>query len=93
MAAVLVLLAATPALAGEDQRYYEANRSQFISYEQAARIAVGHIGDGTAVEVDFDHEEHQGSYFEVDVRAADGREYDVKIDARTGKVWSSKLDD
>ncbi|UOP04336.2 PepSY domain-containing protein [Conchiformibius kuhniae] len=84
--------AAAPSFAGDDERYYEQNRAQFITYEKAAQTAVAHVGGGVATDVDFEHSVRKGTYFEVEVRGKDGREYDVKIDAKTGKVLSSKID-
>ncbi|MDO4777067.1 MAG: PepSY domain-containing protein [Cardiobacteriaceae bacterium] len=82
---------ATPALADDDYRYYEQNRSQYISHDQAAEAALKAVGkNGRVMEVEFDHDWH-GDHFDVEV-LAEGREYDVIVDAKTGKVLSSRLD-
>lgn len=58
-----------------------------ISSQQATSTATNYVGGGTVTDVDF-----KGSYYEVDVRKADGQKHEVKINAQTGKVISSKLD-
>lgn len=94
---VLIALAlaagfSAPAFAGDDYRYYEKNRSQFISHERAAEIAQEAVGGGRAIDVEFDRD-FSGDHFEVEVIAADGRDYDVVIDAKSGKVLSKRIDD
>ena len=81
---------ATPALAGEDERYYEQNRSQYISHERAAQIAAEHVG-GRAGEVDFEYSRLRGAYFEVEVHTSNG-EHEVDIDAKTGRVLKVERD-
>jgi len=54
-------------------------------------VAIG-IFVNQVTSVEFDHEARD-DHFDVDVRTADGREYDVKIDARSGKVRYVKRDD
>ena len=84
--------ASAPALADDDDAYYARHRKQFISHERAAQIARQVVKGGRVTSVEFDHEARD-DHFDVDVRAADGREYDVKIDARSGKVRYVKRDD
>lgn len=80
-----------PALADDDYRYYEQNRSQFISHERAAEIANEAVGGGRVTDVEFDRD-YSGDHFEVEVIGKDGREYDVIIDAKSGKVLSKRID-
>lgn len=82
-----------PALADGDHLHYEQNRAKYITHEKAAKIAVAHVGGGEAVEVEFDRSRYKPDHFDVEVRAKDFRKYDVEVDAKTGKVISSKLDD
>ncbi|MDO4998260.1 MAG: PepSY domain-containing protein [Neisseria sp.] len=89
--AAATLLAATPAFAGDDYRYYEQNRANFITHDAAAQKAVAAVGGGQAEDVEFDRDSRYGDVFEVDVRTTNGK-YDVKIDAKTGAVVKKKLD-
>lgn len=85
-----LMAASVPAFADNDELHYQQNRSQYISYEQAAKIAADKVG-GRAGKVDFEYSRTKGAYFEVDVMGRDG-EYDVIIDAKTGRVISSQRD-
>ncbi|OAM34407.1 peptidase [Eikenella sp. NML96-A-049] len=91
----LTLLAAlftAPAFADGNQLHYEHNRQSYISYDRAAQIAVSKVGGGQATEVEFDRSRTKPDHFDVDVRLPDGRKYEVEIDAQTGNVLSSHLD-
>lgn len=68
----------------------KARAGQRISARQAASIAARHHR-GRAVKVELDRERGRLVY-EVDV-VSGRREYDVKVDAYTGRIISSKLDD
>ncbi|MDO4998324.1 MAG: PepSY domain-containing protein [Neisseria sp.] len=59
-----------------------------VSGSQAAQVASQHIPNGVATDVDFDYDQHTGSRYEVDVRA-DGKQYEVLVDAKTGEVLAS----
>ena len=83
-------LATAPARADDDQRYYEQHRSDFITFDKAAEIATQAVA-GTVTEVEFGHDYHS-DHFDVEVRSNDGNKYDVKIDAKTGKVLSQHID-
>ena len=89
--AVGLLAVSAPALADEDDRHYLQNQSRYISYEQAAKIAAGKIPGGRVGEVDFEYSHIGGARFEVEVYGQDG-EYDVILDAKTGKVLSVQRD-
>lgn len=91
--AVLMSAVATPALADNDQLYYEQHRNQFISYEQAGDAALKAVGKGTIVDIEFEHKRSLGDFFDVEVRTPDARKYDVRIDAKTGRVVYSHIDD
>lgn len=90
--AATAFAAAAPAFADNDYLYYEKNRSQFISHEKAAQIAVEAIGSGEATDVEFEHGYTGDDHFDVEVRKG-YQEFDVKIDARTGKVLYKRRDD
>ena len=62
-----------------------------ISLEQAIAIAEKHISGGKVKDVELDYEWGRMVY-EMEVMAPGWREYDVVIDATTGKVLSSRLD-
>ena len=91
--AATLIAAALPASAGADRQYYEHNRGNYITREKAAQIASNKVGGGTAVEVEFDRSRSKPDHFDVEIRKADGRKYDVEVNARTGEVLSSRLDD
>ncbi len=82
-----------PALADGDYLHYEKNRASYITHEKAAQIAVAKVGGGQATNVEFDRSRNKPDHFDVDVRMANGQKYEVKVDAKTGAVLSSHLDD
>ena len=84
---------AAPALADGDYLHYEQNRASYITHEKAAQIAVAKVGGGQATDVEFDRSRNKPDHFDVDVRMANGQKYEVKVDAKTGAVLSSHLDD
>ena len=51
------------------------------------------VGGGQATEVEFDRSRNKPDHFDVDVRTANGQKYEVEVNAKTGAVISSKLDD
>lgn len=61
----------------------------FISSEEAARIAIDAAGGGTVKESELDKEDSEYD-FEIDY---DGREYEVEINAVTGEVLDVEQDD
>lgn len=91
LAAALMMAVSAPAMADNDEYYYQQNRSKFISYEQAAQAARASVKGGRVQDVEFEHG-YRGSYFEVEVLGANGG-YDVVVDAETGKVLSVRRDD
>ena len=91
--AATLIAAALPASAGSDRQYYEHNRGNYITRETAAQFASHKVGGGIAVDVDFDTTRSKPDHFDVEIRKADGRQYEVEVHARTGEVLSSRLDD
>lgn len=64
--------------------------ASIISTSRAMRIALNRVGGGYVVDIERDWE--NGRYvYDVEVRKH-GREYDVRINARTGRVIFSRLD-
>lgn len=92
LVAGMVALSATPALADGDRWYYEQNKAQFISYEQAGAAALKAVGGGVIKEIEFEHKRALGDFFDVEVIAPNGLEYDVRIDAKTGRKIYVHLD-
>ena len=90
LAAALMAAVSAPAIADNDEYYYQQNSSKFISYEQAAQAAKASVKGGRVQDVEFEHG-YRGAYFEVEVLGAAG-EYDVVVDAKSGKVLSVRRD-
>ncbi|MDO5679112.1 MAG: PepSY domain-containing protein [Pelistega sp.] len=63
-----------------------------ISKERAVSIAERQVKGGRATDVDFERDDGR-SYYEIDVRGSNKRIYEIKVDANSGKVISSKVDD
>ncbi|MDO5058709.1 MAG: PepSY domain-containing protein [Neisseria sp.] len=89
--AASVLFTSAPAFADSDMRYYKQHRSELITHEQAAKAALASVGGGHIEEVDFEYERGK-ALIEVEI-LKDGDEWDVVVDAKTGKVLSKRLDD
>lgn len=85
-----LMAVSTTARADEDERHYQQHSGQYISQEQAAKIAADKVG-GRAGEVDFEYSRHRGAYFEVEVFNEQG-EHEVKVDAKSGNVLSATRD-
>ncbi|MDO4222626.1 MAG: PepSY domain-containing protein [Acinetobacter sp.] len=62
-----------------------------ISAQQAASIAAKQVG-GKVTDVDYERRSVGASYYDVEVRKSNGQKYDVRVNAKTGKVMSSRLD-
>ncbi|MBO1003328.1 PepSY domain-containing protein [Pseudogracilibacillus auburnensis] len=62
-----------------------------VTKEEATKIALEEV-PGTVKEMELDDEDHL-FVFEFEILSKDGKEYDVKIDAQTGKVMKVELDD
>lgn len=62
-----------------------------ISREKAAEIAQKAVG-GIVTDVDFESSHTGKHYYDVEVKKGN-QEYDVRIDANTGKVLRQRLDD
>ncbi len=75
-------LAWSPAADAKGKRIGEAAAAR------AARAVVG----GRVVDVDYEHRSHGRSYYQVEIKR-DGQEYKVIVDAKTGRVLSTRRDD
>ena len=79
---------------GECQYYPPKNSPQnqsFITKAQAAKIAAEAVGGGFVKDIDFERG-FTGTYYEIEVLDNKGREYEVNVDAKTGKVLSKRRD-
>lgn len=90
-----VLLGTTSAWADDDDyrpRHNQAqNKGNYISGQKAGQIARARVKNSHVKKVEFDHDDRYGAVYEVEL-VAGGAEYDVKINARTGKVIYVKRD-
>ncbi len=62
-----------------------------ITGMRAAR-AKTRVGGGKVDNVDFERSSHHGAYYEIDIENRKG-EYEVRVNAKTGKVISVHRDD
>ena len=101
--ALSALLLAAPAAADNDwdDGYHHSHKAKksgkksrqrqgFISPDQARRAALARVG-GRVKDVDFDYDDGYPHY-DVEI-VKNGREYNVKVDARSGRVRSARRDD
>ena len=64
----------------------------YIGGQRAAAIAKAKVGGGKIDDIDLEHSRRYGAYYEVDVDNCRG-EYEVRVNAKTGKVISVHRDD
>jgi uncharacterized membrane protein YkoI len=85
--------ASTPAAADDDQAEMEAlvKAGQFISPDEAREKALA-AKPGSVIDIDLDRGWRGGYHYEVEVLDADLREWEVHIDAKTGKVGKIERD-
>lgn len=69
---------------------YSSNRTP-ITMQQAINIAERRTG-GRATEVELENKGKRNSYYEVETKRG-SREYEVKIDAYTGRILEVEIDD
>lgn len=91
--ATATLTTAPAVFADNDDRIYQQNKAQYISKKQAGQIAQQQIKNSKVKKVEFDHDSHYGATFDVELINAQGVEYDVKVDAKTGKILAQDHDD
>lgn len=82
---------ATPAMLADDddddddRRIYQQNKAQYISKQKAIQIAKNRVKNSQVKKAKFDHDNGVATY-KVELRTKSGVEYDVKINAKTGKI-------
>lgn len=92
LAAVVATSFALPAFAQSDaQEYAELLQGAKITYSEAGDIAAQKVGGGTVVKSELDNHRLK-VVFEVAVLTADGRLYDVNVNAADGTVINVKED-
>lgn len=91
--ATATLTTAPAVFADNDERIYQQNKAQYISKKQAGQIAQKQIKNSKVKKVEFDHDSHYGATFDVELVNAQGMEYDVKVNAKTGKIIAQDHDD
>ena len=64
----------------------------YISRAKAVAIAKARVGGGKVDNVDFERSRRHGAYYEVDIENRKG-DYEVRVNAQTGKVISVQRDD
>ena len=90
LAGALVLVVGGVAMAGNTGESLKVVPKDLLSVEEAETIAVKSVG-GIVTEVELDREK-SGVIYEVEVRS-NGIEYNLDIDAKTGKVLRTEKDD
>ena len=80
----------------DDDRHYRTSQAKtnYISRQKAGEIARSrvkkitstHVKNIRVKKIDFDGDDNYGAVYEVELIVGRGVEYDVKINARTGKV-------
>ncbi|MBQ5429060.1 MAG: PepSY domain-containing protein [Neisseriaceae bacterium] len=74
----------------QDDRNFEQHHQNYISLEKAANIALKAFENkyktkGFVEDVDFEHK-FSGDFYDVEIEDTRGRDYEARIDAKTGKV-------
>ena len=85
-----VLVIGGVAMAGNAGQSLAATPKGLLTMEEAEAIAVKSV-DGKVTQIELDREK-SGDIYEVEVKS-DGVEYDLDIDAKTGKVLRTDKDD
>ena len=72
----------------DDDRHYRTSQAKtnYISRQKAGEIARSRVKNSRVKKIDFDGDDNYGAVYEVELIVGRGVEYDVKINARTGKV-------
>ncbi|MER5496318.1 MULTISPECIES: PepSY domain-containing protein [unclassified Streptomyces] len=78
----------------DDDRDRHAPRSAAVSLDSATGAALKAApGTVTSVDLDDDRDDRGAAHWEVEVRGEDGKEHELDVDARTGKVTADRSDD
>ena len=80
----------------QNTRHFEQHQQHYISREKAASIALKAFEGkyrikGVVEDVEFKHK-YSGDYYEVEIEDRRDKDYEVRVDAKTGKVLSIKRD-
>ena len=80
----------------QNDRHFEQHHQHYISHEKAANIALKAFENkyrtkGFVEDVDFEHK-FSGDYYDVEIEDQRGRDYEARIDAKTGKVVRLRRD-
>lgn len=86
------LVTAPVAFADNDARIYQQNKAKYISHQKAGQIAKNRVKNSRIIKVEFDHDDGIATY-QIELRTTSGVEYDVKINAKTGKVIRVERED
>ena len=81
---------------GQNRKHFEQHNQHYISRQRAAEIALNAFQNkyhkkGFVEDVEFEHK-FSGNYYEVEIEDERGRDYEVRLDAQTGKVVWIKRD-
>jgi hypothetical protein len=93
MGASMLLLTSVGLAIGDDgkERPDMVNLSTSLTMEEAMKNATSRI-PGKVLEAELEHEDGKAIY-EVEILNASGETHEVKIDAHSGKILSSNVDD
>lgn len=96
MAILAALTVAPIAMADDDNHRHtthaSAKKGGYISAQKAGQIARSRVKNSRVQKVEFDGDDNYGAVYEVELVAGRGVEYDVKINAKTGKVIYVRAD-
>ncbi|WP_327208050.1 PepSY domain-containing protein [[Kitasatospora] papulosa] len=79
---------------GDDDRDRHAPRSSAVSLDAAVKAALG-AQAGTVTSVDLDDDDDRGGrapHWDVDVTGKDGKQHELRVDAKSGKVTVDRDD-
>lgn len=86
------MIAAAPAMADSDDYYLQQNPGKYITHDAAANAALKKFPGAFIKEVDFDMSRHRGAHYDVELITKGGQEYNVVVDAKNGRILSSRID-
>lgn len=80
----------------QNHKHFEQNSQYYISHQKAAEIALKAFENkyhtrAYVEDVEFEHK-IIGDYYEVEIEDERDRDYEVRLDAKTGKVISIRRD-
>lgn len=79
---------------GDDDRDRHAPRTATVSLDSAVDAALGERpGTVTSVDLDDDDSDRGAPHWDVDVTGKDGREHELRVDAKTSEVTVDRDDD